>query len=776
MDIAITDAIAAFRNAMMDGGVNPPSDITADGELHRFATNGRASDRAGFYVLHCDQIPAGLFGCWRDGIESTWRFDLGRKFSREESASHRLTILELRKKRDAERTKEQESARKRSHRIWNAAKPAPDDHPYLIAKKIKPHCARLHQSNLIIRKLDTAGQIHSLQNITPEGDKFFTTGGATKGLYFPIGSKLDLFCFAEGFATASSVHQATGHTAIVCFSAGNIKAVTGALRKKYPDATFLICADNDAIGIEKANEAGRLVNARVIYPPEPGQDFNDVAVEQGKDAVAALINGDAQDAEPPEKKPLQREIEPPGVFPVDALGEVLAPMAKAVQHATRAPMALCGSSVLAAAALVKQGFANVWIDGRTYPISLYFLTLGGSGERKSEVDRLALGPVYERQKKMAEKFVEDLKEFEADSEVYSKSKAQAMQGKDKSLQERRKAVDELGPAPERPLEPILICGEPTYEGLVKLLSKGQPAVGLFSDEGAQFIGGHGMSGDQQVKTAAGLSSLWDGKPISRVRAGDGASVLYGRRLSIHLMAQPEIAAIMLSNELLSKQGFLARMLLSWPDSTIGIRLYQSVDIMKDAAVIEYNKAISKILETPYNTADDIPNELNPRLLKLNDEAKTTWITLHDEIEVQLGRGELSAIRAHGAKAAENIARVAAVLALVRDFDREYIDNDCILNAAQIVAYYLNEALRLESAKLADPDLEKAQKVIEWCREYGKSEITLVELYKWGPNAIRKANTARSVMEILVDHGWAEPLPNGAIFENTHRAEAWKLYL
>ncbi len=117
-----------------------------------------------------------------------------------------------------------------------------------------------------------------------------------------------------------------------------------------------------------------------------------------------------------------------------------------------------------------------------------------------------------------------------------------------------------------------------------------------------------------------------------------------------------------------------------------------------------------------------------------------------------------------------------MLALIRDFEREYIDNDCILNASEIVTYYLNEAVRLEAAKLTDPEIERAEKVVEWCRERGKSEITLVELYQWGPSAIRKADTARAVMEILVDHGWAEPLPDGAVFEEIHRNEAWRIYL
>jgi hypothetical protein len=34
------------------------------------------------------------------------------------------------------------------------------------------------------------------------------------------------------------------------------------------------------------------------------------------------------------------------------------------------------------------------------------------------------------------------------------------------------------------------------------------------------MGGHGMNQDNQLKTAAGLSELWDGIRISRVRATD----------------------------------------------------------------------------------------------------------------------------------------------------------------------------------------------------------------------------------------------------------------
>jgi Protein of unknown function (DUF3987) len=73
-----------------------------------------------------------------------------------------------------------------------------------------------------------------------------------------------------------------------------------------------------------------------------------------------------------------------------------------------------------------------------------------------------------------------------------------------------------------------------------------------------------MSDDNKLRTAAGLSELWDGEPIKRVRAGDGTLVLPGRRVAMHLMAQPDVAAIMLSDRMLLSQGFLSRCLVTAP--------------------------------------------------------------------------------------------------------------------------------------------------------------------------------------------------------------------
>ena len=76
----------------------------------------------------------------------------------------------------------------------------------------------------------------------------------------------------------------------------------------------------------------------------------------------------------------------------------------------------------------------------------------------------------------------------------------------------------------------MVCDEPTYEGLVKLLHRGKGFAGIFSSEGGQLIGGFAMSSDHRLKTCTGFSRLFDGQEITRVRGGEGSVLLYGRRL------------------------------------------------------------------------------------------------------------------------------------------------------------------------------------------------------------------------------------------------------
>src|SRR5882762_6527507 len=143
-------AIEQFLAAIKSAGLNPPEVIEPDAKLHRFASNCKPSDDAGWYVFHDDGIPAGAFGDWRTGSSQTWRQDIGRKLSPQEESAHRARVEMMRREREAEDTRRKTEAREKAALIWQAATPAPDDHVYLLKKGVKAHGLRVHDAALVI--------------------------------------------------------------------------------------------------------------------------------------------------------------------------------------------------------------------------------------------------------------------------------------------------------------------------------------------------------------------------------------------------------------------------------------------------------------------------------------------------------------------------------------------------------------------------------------------------------------------------------------------------
>jgi hypothetical protein len=550
------------------------------------------------------------------------------------------------------------------------------------------------------------------------------------------------------------------------------------------DRDVVILEDND----EKGRKHGKVVSQqlkgvaksiRIIKFPEldKGGDVTDfLASHSVDDLLGKLKNVAGGWMEWQEQKPLYRPLPEPDQFPVDALGNILGGAVEAMSEIIQAPKAICANSILASATLAIQGHANVVIDGRVRPTSNFFISIGESGERKSAVDREALKPHSDFQEELLANHKNELKIYRREAEAYKEAKNEVLK-KSKGFDEKCRASEKLGDGPESPLLPFVISEEPTYEGLVKILEQGQPSQGLFSDEGGRFIGGHGMNTDNILKTASGLSGLWDGKSISRVRAGDGSSLLVGRRLSFHLMVQPNIAQIMLSNPLLIEQGLLSRCLCVYPKSTVGTRRYKAVDLTESQAMRTYRDKISEILHTPYNTGN-AKNELQPNRVELDGEAKRIWQMFHDKVEDQLSEfGQLASIRGLGNKAPEHAFRLGAVGA---GFDTPEISNFSeissryIRNSTILTQYYLNEGLRLLNSSIADPVLKEASKLLEWLRVKRKTIITLPEIYQCGPNSIRDAKKARQLIAILVEHGYALPLPGGVEFEGKMRKEAFEV--
>jgi putative DNA primase/helicase len=263
------DVIGHFRTAMLDASLIYRGEIITDGKLHRFHVEGdRPGTRNGWYCLHLDGISAGAFGSWKLGVTHTWCAK--DKLNPFEQSEYQRRIKEATRQRKEEQAHSRSAAKDRAQSIWRLAQPV-ESHPYLSQKRVCAYGIRQYKGSLVIPLRDTQGTIHCLQFIDVDGCKRFLKGGAICGYYHPVGQCRGTLCIAEGYATGASIHQATGHAVAVAFNACNLKAVAVALRRKFPEAKIILCADNDRFtpgnpGVTKAHEAAMAVGGCLVVP------------------------------------------------------------------------------------------------------------------------------------------------------------------------------------------------------------------------------------------------------------------------------------------------------------------------------------------------------------------------------------------------------------------------------------------------------------------------------------------------------------------------------
>jgi len=539
--------------------------------------------------------------------------------------------------------------------------------------------------------------------------------------------------------------------------------------------------DNDKAGADYARAVSRklctsVLDVSALGLPEKGDAVDWLAANPDATASAVLALATVEpESDWPDALPLRRDTPPPMPFPMDALGPLLRDTAKCMANILQCPDALAGQSVLAAATLAAQAHADVVIDGRVLPLSGYFVTVAESGERKSAVDSLALKPHEDHQRLLREQQIAEIATWKTEYAEWKRGCDDAMQAnKKKGRKAIATAMREVGEPPPEPLDPMITTGEPTYEGLVKLLARGLPTLGLFSDEGGRFLGGHAMNADNVLKTAAGLSGLWDAKPITRTRAGDGNSVLYGRRLSMHMMVQPNVASMLFGDALLAGQGLLGRILAVHPITTKGSRFYKQKDVNAEPAYKAYCAHMTSLLQRETPLREGSAQELAPRALPPSDEAKATWIAFHDHVEEQQQpNGPLATISSLASKAAEHSLRLAGVLAVVRDSDAQSISDDDMRGGIALADFYLAEAGRLHDEAAIDEETRTAERVLAWARKRG-GRFATETLYQSGPVELRKKADAEQVLRTLEMHGLARQLPPGSEVDGKPRRNAWEV--
>jgi hypothetical protein len=545
-----------------------------------------------------------------------------------------------------------------------------------------------------------------------------------------------------------------------------------------------IWPDNDAPGRTCAEKLVSLLygvgaaRVSVVAVPKAWPDGWDLADDLPEGVVASdrqRMLEDARAAAVPEAPlPLRRQLPASEPFPIEALG-ALRSAAEAIHAKTQAPMAICGQSVLAVASLAAQAHADVVLPtGAAKPLSCFFVTVAASGERKTSCDDLALRPVRDCVDELRVQYQIDFSDHLRRLDLWKVQRDEILKRAKKDATAAEADLQALGNEPTPPATPIIVCAEPTIEGLIKMLRNGLGFAGLFSAEGATFIGGIGMSADHKLKTAGYLSSMWDGTAIDRIRAGDDLIALHGRRLAAHLMVQPSVAAQLLSDADLMGQGLLSRVLVSAPPPAAGSRLWREPPASADAALADYGNRIAALLNRPRQHAEGRPAELIPRALALTTEARALWVQYHDAIETECGpSGALAVISGLAAKLPEHAARLSAVLAMAFDPDAAEVDAVTMADGITLTEHYRGEAQRLFEAGHIHPDLVLAEKVLGFIRDRGGT-VGLRCIYTHGPNGARDKATAQRIVRVLEDHRWLAKIDGGAEIDSRQARDAWRL--
>lgn len=411
------DTIAQFRDFIASVGFTPPERIEP-GQIARFTANGKPSNTSAWAKLFPD-LEGGVVGNWATGDKWTWQVRRERTRNNDEQRAFREKCERAQREAAALRERELRETAERAERIWRDSKPADDSHPYLTRKGVRCFGLRLYrgplslrgmrcEGALIIPRRTVAGDLASLQFISPNGDKRYLNGPVPPGTCFLIGKANGVRCIPEGYATAASVHAATGYCVAMAFEAGNLEPAAKALRQEFPDEHLIVCADDDwktvrngepyNTGIEAARAAALAVDGHLAIPnfgedrAENATDFNDLHQSKGLEAVRKAVEA----AHPPQVSVAQPTAEDrsgailaspsspewPAPLAPEAFQGLAGEIVRFIEpHTESDPSAILLQALVAFGALVGRG-PHVPIEGSQHHSNLFAIVVGRSSKAR----------------------------------------------------------------------------------------------------------------------------------------------------------------------------------------------------------------------------------------------------------------------------------------------------------------------------------------------------------------------------------------------------------
>lgn len=419
--------------------------------------------------------------------------------------------------------------------------------------------------------------------------------------------------------------------------------------------------------------------------------------------------------------------------------------AKALAENLSVSESMTAFSTLLVLSIATQGQSVQVKEGWIEPTNLFGLLIAERGQKKSQVLRPLIAPIYSAEKQENARRRERISKDKATLCMFRK-KREALENQlkkdpeSKDIQEKLVAVqseiDNFHPT--RPLQ--ILFDDITAEALAKKLSDNGGLGAIISAEG----GGFDVFAGAYNKGTANIDILLKGYTVESVRVARKGQeqdiVLDNPNLCVMYAVQPHVLAKCLENAEFLNRGLIDRFLFA-PISE------------EDRPAKFYTTPVPSSLSDGYanNLERLLSQRGNKRVLSLSSEARSLFADHYESIE-QEKQNENGLVRPYMSKLAGKTARIAGVLSVASGED--VASAKTMENAINISKWALDNARHV--LRQATTEQRQADYIISRMQHKGTRSCTGHDLLKWCTNKGLGLSVARdfdSVKAYMVDHGY-----------------------
>ena len=511
----------------------------------------------------------------------------------------------------------------------------------------------------------------------------------------------------------------------------------------------VILPDNDEAGqryasdvLDKLGQVEPLPRVKVVQLeglPDKGDAFDYIAkYDQDPEACKVSIE---QAVEATPYVELQAMVEEPVVppFPTHALPEPLQEFVSRQGEALGCPDVFLALPVLAVTSTAIGNTYRVQVrEGWQEPCIVWTLVVGHSGTMKTIAHEKAIEPLDKYQGEAFAEYENELRTFETMHEEWEQDNAK-----------RKKNTTTFSVASQEPEEPTVervVVSDTTMEALARTLSENPRGVLVDRDEASgwfESLNQYKAGGDDGSK----FLELFRGKAFTVDRVTRKTLHVNKPFVSFCGTIQPSTLRRTMTKRN-RDNGTMARFLITFPESPP--KQWNNCTTSLPATEA-YNQLIRGLLANQQRMDDFGKPE--PTVVPLSEEAMEVFKPWFDKHNKGL-QGQPENIRATWSKLEAYVPRLAMLFCLVREpaTAPATVDVGSVQRAIEVVDWFKEEALRIESLVDMDEETENLQALVDLIRGNAGS-MSPRELQRKGPRYGKTSRNAEQWLEKVVEAGY-----------------------